>query len=73
MFAKPDALVTLSKAHQQIIPKPNCHDSFIKANLLLESSVVRTRSVRIYVFHVLLRISSLKVTSEYMSSAFSVI
>jgi len=65
MFAKPDAHVTLSKAPQQIITKLNCHDNFIKsASLLLQSSVVRTRSVRIYVFHVLLKISSQKVTSE---------
>jgi hypothetical protein len=45
MFAKPDALVTLSKAPQQIIPKLNCHDNFIKSTLLLENSVVRTHSV----------------------------
>ena len=74
MFAKPDALVTLSKAPQQIIPELNCHDNFIKlASLLLQNSVVRTRSVRTYVFHVLLKISSQKVTSEYMSSGFSII
>jgi len=74
MFGKLDAHVTLSKAPQQMIPKLNCHHSFIKsASLLLQSSVVRTQSVRIYVFHMLLKISSQKVISEYMSSAFSII
>ena len=74
MFAKPDAHVTLSKTPQQIIPKLNSHYSFIKsASLLLQSSVFHTRCVRIYVFHVLLKISSQKATSEHMSSAFSII
>ena len=73
MFAKPDALVPLSKEPQQVNQKLNRHDNFIKSTLLLENSVVRTKSVCIYVFHVWHKVSSQKVTSEYMSSAFSIL